>query len=208
VADCKEQTSALVELARRGVELDSALRAHLASCEACESRWQAEVALADQFRSMRAIAMASSAASQTRRDIRAAGLMKTAFTNTTPRRVEPVMMPSRVVSWGWLMGVAAALLLAVGLGYLAGARPHQAVAPVYEASVDDGFVDVPFALPPVPGEVVRIVHSDLDPQMLATMGIDADVDPDADSVGADVMVGEDGLPRAVRITEASDVTQF
>jgi hypothetical protein len=211
VANCKQQTAALVELARHGDKPGAALRAHLASCEACEARWQAELALAEQFRSMRVMAMANSAASQTRRDIRAAGLMKTMV-----QRTEPLAMPARVLSPRWMLSAAAAVLLAVGIGYFVGARhsaaPLDSGSPVYEANLqanlDDDFVDVPFALPPVPGEVVRIVHSNLNAEELATMGINLDIDPDSDSVGADVMIGEDGFPRAVRLTDASDVTQF
>jgi hypothetical protein len=196
--------------------------AHLASCESCEARWHAEIALTGQFRAMRAQAMASSGASQVRRDLRAATLMK-----QMSLRKEPLpIRASRITSMGWVLSAAAALLLAIGIGYgLGRRRAAQAVQRdmVYEAGLGDAgsngagddFIALPYALPPVPGEMVSIVHSDFAAATLANLGIE--VDPawqsdDSDTISADVVVGQDGFPRAVRITESvadsDDVVQF
>ena len=91
-------------------------------------------------------------------------------------------------------------------------RTHQVRARtrsvLYEASSDasalssDDFIAVPYAPPLAQGEMVRVVHADLYPEALASLGID--VDPAwAGDTPADVVVGEDGIPRAVRITEAA-----
>jgi hypothetical protein len=120
-----------------------------------------------------------------------------------------------VASWVWALGAAAALLFAVFLGHEAGKRTRKAVSPafrihdesvLYEASLDasalsnDDFIAVPYTPPLAPGEMVRVVHADLYPEALASMGVE--VDPSfAGDLAADVVVGEDGLPRAVRISE-------
>lgn len=126
-------------------------------------------------------------------------------------------------------GAAAALLVAVFVGHIAGTRvrptpPREMrtngvrnAQPVfYEAGVfetssfetssdasalsSDDFVAVPYTPPLAQGELVRVVHADLYPEALASMGFD--IDPaSASDVPADVVVGEDGIPRAVRITE-------
>jgi len=120
--------------------------------------------------------------------------------------------------WVWTLAAAAALLLAVFIGHEAGKRTRKAVSPaavrshdesvLYEASLDasalssDDFIAVPYTPPLAPGEMVRVVHADLYPEALASMGVE--VDPSwAGNLPADVVVGEDGLPRAVRIAENS-----
>jgi hypothetical protein len=212
MTNCKDRVLALVECARRGAEPDGALKGHLAVCESCAARWEAETALAGEFRAMRAQAMVNERESQMRRDARTAALMV-----EFSRRRGPVMMPARAVSWGWVLSAAAALLVAIGVGYGLGMRArHQAAEPgpagvVYEALSEDSFVALPYALPAVPGELVSIVHADLAPEELAGMGFDVDPDALADGSGgiqADVVVGEDGSPQAVRITQADEATQF
>jgi hypothetical protein len=216
MTNCKDRVQALVECARRGAELDAALQDHLAVCGSCSARWEAERALSGEFRAMRTQAMVSDRESQARRDARAAALMV-----EFSRRKEPVMMPARAMSLrssaGWMLSAAAALLLAIGIGYGVGMRTRQqAVEPapsgvVYETIADGNFVALPYALPSVPGELVSIVHADLAPEELAGMGFDVDPALLADgsgSIQADVVVGEDGFPQAVRITPADDVTNF
>ena len=212
MTNCMDRVLALVECARRGAELDGALKEHLAACESCSTRWEAERALSGEFRAMRAQAMVSDRESQTRRDVRAAALLV-----EFSRRKEPVMMPARAISWGWMLTAAAALLVAIGIGYGIGMRARrQAIEPapagvVYETIADGNFVALPYALPTVPGELVSIVHADLAPEELAGMGFDVDPALLGDGSGviqADVVVGEDGFPQAVRIMPADDVTNF
>jgi hypothetical protein len=140
-----------------------------------------------------------------------------------PKRADPIAMPSRVLNKGWVLAVAAAVLLAVGIGYGLGAGQRRVAKPafgdviyeasaVYDPAVDgsnsiDNFIALPYALPLAPGEMVSVVRSDVNPEVLANMGID--VDPawqsgDSDDIAADVVLGQDGLPRAVRIVAAGD----
>jgi hypothetical protein len=117
----------------------------------------------------------------------------------------------------------AALLLAAFMGHMwgqSGKKPAREVrkqqAVLYEASIalsnlsnlsndasalsSDDFIAVPYTPPLAPGEIVRVMHADLYPEALASMGVE--VDPSwVDRLPADVVVGEDGLPRAVRIAD-------
>jgi zinc transporter ZupT len=138
-----------------------------------------------------------------------------------------LVKPTRKVNWGTALALAAGLMLAVGVGYQTGAKARHGVRPpairtngvnssgrvIYEVSADadalsgGDFIAVPFALPLAPGEMVSVVHSELYPEALASMGID--VDPalagnETGGVAADVVMGQDGFPRAVRISETTD----
>jgi hypothetical protein len=127
-------------------------------------------------------------------------------------------------SWIWVLSAAAALLVAVFVGHEAGKRTREAVPaairsrgvqshtvqtaqPVlYEASYDasalsnDDFVAVPYSPPLAPGEMVRMVRTEMYPEALASMGVE--VDPAwTGNLSVELVVGEDGIPRAVRIAE-------
>jgi hypothetical protein len=134
------------------------------------------------------------------------------FALTRRRMLQPALR--------WALAVAAALVLTVGVGSIwrgggwgvgpglrpagstagAGAGADSAEAEAPEAS--EGFVAVPYAAPLAPGEFVRVVHAELGSVELARMGVFID-DFDAGEVPADVVVGEDGFPRAVRVWDDS-----
>jgi hypothetical protein len=199
---CRERIVDLVECARRQAQPNRELRTHLLICAHCGERWNRERQLTAQFRAMRIQAARGS------RDTQRESLM---------RDFARIHRRPAVQSWVWALGAAAALLLAVFIGHEAGKRSNKAVSPairihgesiLYEASLDasalssDDFIAVPYTPPLAPGEMVRVLHADLYPEALASMGVE--VDPSwAGNLPADVVVGEDGLPRAVRITENS-----
>jgi len=216
---CSEWSKELVECARRhGIhaEPDRELRAHLALCAQCSERWEAELQLTAQFRAMRVHPAALRSLDRFAGEKRRESLML-----DFARRDRRPVVPSRFTqAWVWGLGAAAALIVAVFVGHQAGKRTVPAkVSPgarthevrteqtiIYEASNDasalssDDFIAVPYTPPLAPGEMVRVVHADFYPEALASMGVE--VDPSwAGDLPADVVVGEDGLPRAVRITE-------
>ena len=212
---CTERVGELVECARRRTEPGWDLLAHVSGCTPCAERWQAERQLTDQFRTVR-LRAAALMALDTERD----GLMRDfARLNLAGQRRRRAAQ-----AWVLAFGAAAALLASVFMGHIAGTRMRQTSPPAirtngirnaqpvfyeagfFETSNDaaglssDDFIAVPYTPPLAPGELVRVVHADLYPEALASMGID--VDPAwASDVAADVVVGEDGIPRAVRITE-------
>ena len=206
---CTDRIGELTECARRRAEPGRDLRAHLAGCTPCAERWQAECGLTDQFRTMRLRAEALMAL-DTERDGLMREFAKLDLAGQHRRRT--------VRSWGLALGAATAVLVSVFVGHIAGTRmrhaPPSAIrmkgvrnapAVLYEASSDasalssDDFIAVPYTPPLAQGELVRVVHADLYPEALASMGID--IDPaSASDIPADVVVGEDGIPRPVRIT--------
>ena len=116
--------------------------------------------------------------------------------------------PSRAfrVRWAW---AAAAAILAAVLVIETGRIPVRPVAPdsgefasagFPDVSEDNGFVPVAYSEPLAAGESVRVVHDELDGAELAAMGIDV---PGAfgNVIDADIVLGEDGLPRAVRLSD-------
>lgn len=202
---CHEWTRELVECARRSGrerQPDRELRAHLAVCERCRERWDAEILLTAHFSTIRS---------------RTAAFGSQESCGTALMRDFVRMHKVRLIrTWGLAVGAAAALVVAVVLGHWAGQmgkRPvHQArQQPSFYESGDvlsldasalssDDFVAVPYTPPLAQGEMVRVVHAELYPEALASMGVD--VDPAySGRLPADVVVGEDGLPRAVRLTE-------
>ena len=194
---CANRVVELVECARRGAEPGRELRTHLAGCDRCATRWESEQQLNEEFRLMRFRATALMAP-DTQRDV-------------LLREFAELHRPAPARRWVFALGVAAAVLAATFVGHVAGkhARPtvnRAAQSVFYEASADasalsgDDFIAVPYTPPLAQGELIRVVHTDLHPEALARMGID--VDPEWESeIPADVVVGEDGIPRAVRITE-------
>lgn len=203
--NCADRQVELVECARRGVDPGRELGWHITSCQKCAERWDSERQLTEQFRSMR-LRAAALMAHDTQRDV----LM---------HDFAEMHRPAPIRRWVFAVGMAAALLAAVLVGHIAGthSRPAPAArghaAPdgqtvFYDASTDasslsnDDFIAVPFMPPLAQGELIRVVHADLHPEALARMGID--VDPEwASEIPADIVVGEDGIPRAVRITDAA-----
>jgi len=68
-----------------------------------------------------------------------------------------------------------------------------------DATTTDPFITIPYAEPLAPYERAELQRVKLTRGTLLAMGLPTDV-PDADEpMNAELMVGEDGIPRAVRI---------
>lgn len=211
---CRERIVELVECARRQAEPGRELRAHLSRCRSCKERLDGERQLTTQLGVMRTGAAGVQTLDLASRTLRRESLMQD-FSRMHRRK--PVQV------WAWRLSAAAAVLVAVFLGHLAGEHPRQtasgavrtrgarpAQAFVYEANdtlsndasalSSDDFIAVPYTPPLAPGEMVRVVRTEMYPETLASMGVA--VDPAlAGDLAVDIVVGEDGLPRAVRVNE-------
>jgi len=196
--DCRNWIVDVVESARAGLQPDAELQKHLRECRRCRDRWDDEQRLSAELRTVRDDA--SARRSEARRE-------------TIMREFEVAQGTVMRRSVKLAFSIAAILLLTVALGLVwRNNRPADTIAQnpessapgsEFEANVltnvpeDDDFIAVPYAPPLAPGEFIRVVRTELRPNALARMGIY--VDASLSEMPADVVIGEDGFPRAVRV---------
>jgi len=217
--NCRACIAELVECARAGLPPGPQLQGHLRACPPCRERWEGERALSVQFQKMRANALARQQPDSQRERI------MREFERVRPSAFRPALR--------WALGMAAILLLAVALGQVwrSGLRSTGAKNPISGGSQEsanlaaevaavsasgnmaasgpdelisnEDFAEVPYAPPLATGEFVRVVRTELRPTALARMGVYVDA-AETDEIPADVLLGEDGFPRGVRVLEAID----
>ena len=200
--NCRPWASSIVECARSGAEPDARLRQHLAACPQCAERWDDECVLSAQLRIIRAVtAVRPPSPAERERAIRSFPL---------PRN------PVWRARTAWALSAAAMVAMVFGLALVwrngRAAAPHivslALPAPSPELLADeDGFVAFPYAPPLAAGEFVRVLRTEMQTAALAHMGIFAGTGTTR-SVPAEVLVGEDGLPRAVRIPRETELEIF
>ena len=199
--NCRRQANEIVECVRTGAEPGVALTGHLAECARCRETLDDQLKLTSDLRLLRDVAGRRRFA-RTRRD-------EILLDFDAVHRSRP-----RLLRWA----LAAAAVLALMLGSIrtwnnsmSRDRNSRVASVAQQAMVDlDGFsgdnsefVAVPYAPPLATGESVSIVHTELQPAALSRLGIHVDASYTTD-IPADVIVGEDGLPRAVRLVETID----
>ena len=181
--NCEEIREQLVETAR-GRELSSDLRAivfdHAARCAECAVRLENERQLS---------AALGHLANQTQ---------------SAPARLEALILRKprqhRTV-WAGAMALAASLLV----GALLLHRPAPATPPLQnEANLTDpetaDFVPLPYAEAIAPDEATETVRVQLARESLQAMGVPISDNRPGDEIQADLLLGMDGTPRAIRIT--------
>jgi hypothetical protein len=189
-------TAEIIECTRTASEPGAALREHLRECSGCRERREDERRLSAQINMARDAAALRHHAEARRKRILAE------FDASQRRSIR--------TSLKWAMAAVAVALFAIGLSYRTSNSPKMTTTAQERTEIEglpstdsSGFVAVPYAPPLATGEFVRVVRTELLPTALARMGIDVDAD-DQTEIPADVMVGEDGFPRAVRLVEAMD----
>jgi len=98
----------------------------------------------------------------------------------------------------WIYAAAACVLLLLGLSLI---YKRQSVRPadfVYNAS---GFVALPYSQSGVPVESLVVIRVAVTPSQLSSMGVAVPAVASSARVKADVLVGQDGVARAVRLVE-------
>jgi hypothetical protein len=183
-----------MEYARAGLPANPSLQDHLRQCARCAQRWEDERGLSAQFRAMRGAALRRESESRCEQVMQEFDL---AHQSVIPASLK------------WLLSAAAVLVLtvAVGYGWRNSRRPvamEASIETVEDLADDNGFVTIPYAPPLATGEFVRVVETELQPIALAHMGIYVD-EADSSEIPAELLLGEDGFPRAVRVVEE---TQF
>jgi hypothetical protein len=193
--DCSSATENLVECARRRGTPGSELAAHLRGCGNCRERWEAEWSLTGELKALRQETASARMPAAARADL------MSRF--EAQGKVTPIRRASGM-DRRWLWPAAAAAMLVVSVAVF---RPFvtPAIQPpaaseeqtIFEA---DGYMPVPYAPPLAPGELLQQVHADLEPAELVSLGVDVDPTLNAE-LPADLLLGQDGLPRAIRLSE-------
>lgn len=210
--DCGNWIVEVVESARTGLQPGAELQKHLRECPRCRDRWDDEQRLSAELRLVRDDASARRSSAVRR---------ETIMREFELAHQRTVMHPPVRLAFS----IAAILLLTVALGLVwrsnrptgasaqnpntsAGTSEELASIPRNEFAEagdleklpeDNDFIAVPYAPPLAPGEFIRVVRTELRPNALARMGIY--VDASFNEMPADVVLGEDGFPRAVRVLE-------
>lgn len=188
---CHTWRTALLEQARTGQTASWPLQGHMRVCPQCAQEWAAQQALTAGYRQI----AAEAAAVPPRRAFREELLRE--FERRQPAPVKRSYWPR----YAW-SAVAAVLVISLGL-FIWLARSKKTAEPVVQTamrtlSAGGGFVSVPFVPPLASGEQVRIVRTKVPPAALLRMGLAVDASSQAE-LNAEIVLGEDGFPRAVRV---------
>jgi hypothetical protein len=200
--NCRDWGIEIVECARSGENPSASLDAHLGDCAACRELWESERALNVPLSRLR-VAFALERSSDHRR----VSLMREFDRIHGTAR-------SRRVQWAFAAAAAVLFVFALGLSRPATSLSDRTVQDRvamrlnddragtgdFDETLDDGgFVEVPYAPPLASGEFVKVVRTELYAAALDRMGVSVPVGNG--EFPAEVVLGEDGLPRAVRVLQ-------
>jgi len=107
--------------------------------------------------------------------------------------------------WVAALGGMVAAAATVVLVFAAVHRQPAADSAPMVAQIEQPFVPIPYVLPPAPYERVEIVRMRVPVAALIAAGLPMQTDDPAGQAEADVLVGQDGRPRAVRLVS---ITSF
>jgi hypothetical protein len=192
---CREFRRELVESARTGSDPGVDAAEHVSHCPDCAQAWEVERQVTRGLRAIRAAVDSGRTPAPARERLAAAFARQRR--RTAARRAAI-----------WTLAAAAALVLAIlGRQVWNGSQhaPSQ-VAATPQASAGesiggDDFVSVPYSLPLSAEEIVSVVRVELPPAAFVRMGF-APIQTAERTLTADFVVGEDGLPRAVRLVDS------
>jgi hypothetical protein len=202
-------------LPQTGHDITAAQAAHLAACPACAAHWLPHRALAAGLHSL------SEEWPQTEAPPRVETGLIAAFRSQTGPELQRSFGPSwwtPVFAWAGAAAttVALAILLVHGLQPVPAhpptvASPRHTMQPAIEmasldgdsdddsATLGEGFVRLPNALRIEPNEDYNVVRVEVPGSAMIEAGISLGEDRATETVLADVALGADGTPRAVRL---------
>jgi hypothetical protein len=196
---CAEARPLLADLARGGVlpaEVLSRVEEHAAGCAACAARVEEERVLGAALRRLADADEGASAPAWIEARLRRS--LREAHPRPVPAAVAPG--PDR---WGWATAAAVAASLAAGalLWHREPAPPPPAALEWAREAVDDEEAFLPVTFDDVLGglDAVQVVRMRLPRSAIGRMGLAVPDEPGQGPVDADVLVGQDGLPRAIRL---------
>jgi hypothetical protein len=198
---CDELAPFLVDLAR-GADLPADVRgwaaAHAAGCPACGRRLEDERVLSAALRGLATDDEAAQAPAWIEARLRGAlHQAQPSPAPAAPRRPRE--------SWGWALAAAiAASLSAAALVWRREPSPPPTPEWARDAveGEDEAFLPVTFDDALSGLDAVQVVRMRLPRSAIGRMGLPLSNDPGQGPVEADVLVGQDGLPRAIRLVSA------
>jgi hypothetical protein len=211
---CDDLVERLIALAREGpgAALDAELAEHVERCAPCAARVELERALASRLRRLRLADEGHSAPEALQLRLIDA-YRRSCLPGVGSERALGAAAPAaprsrRALSWP--LAAAAVLALASALPLLwRAARPASdeatpSIDPVHWAKGSRGFVRLPAADVLGGPEALSIVRVRMPGSAAARIGVSLGGAPDEGSLEADLMVGQDGMARAIRIVAWSE----
>lgn len=180
-------------------ERDEAVRGHRRVCSECEEKWVRLAGLSQD------VAMIQCPQVAFRPEGTAVGSLVARFDHVQRKEARPAFLSASWLVWAnTLAAVAVAVTCILWLPSLRG-REHAAAHPPavydFDQSVPSGYVSLPFADPALPLDDAAVLPVDLTAEDLELMGVDAADAALRDGVHAEILLGLDGWPRAIRIVE-------
>jgi len=108
--------------------------------------------------------------------------------------------PSRGWRFGWAAVLAMATLVVAVLVLRPGPQPPEAVESAEQTLATD-YIPIGYGQPLYPEEFVQVVRISVPRSEMVQFGLPLAPDAGPDRVMADVVVGEDGIARAIRFVE-------
>jgi len=191
-------------------ELGDADRRHLDDCAACAARMARERELAEGLRAMAASDQRIAAPARVEARLTAAFRAQ----NGLPARSRGRFGWAPALQWA----AAAAAVIAIGL-FMVRVRQPEAKPPAAARGVemamtwsaagsqadDDGFIPLPNAAKLADTEDVNVVRVEMPRSAMMAVGIEVSPERAEELVQADVMLGPDGLARAVRFLDTESL---
>jgi len=168
--------------------------AHLARCPACAARWAADGSVAEGLRALAADT----------KNVSAPARVEANLVRAYRQRYGQPVSPSLGIHRWW--AAAAAVLLAAAALWTGVRQPRRvspgampAVATAAAAEEDEaGFIPLPNAAGGLDDDDVDLVRVELPRSAVTALGAGPGDDSDAGTVEAEVLLGPDGMARAVR----------
>jgi hypothetical protein len=177
-----------------------AVTAHAAVCAACEETRTRLEQLSHDVAALHRPAVAFRP-----EESAVAGLLSRIAAAGAPRKTHWTSRP--LVYANTLVALAAAITCILLLPSLHVGNTSHASHPAHAAAVYDldqpmppGYVSLPYGDPSLPLDDAEVLPVDLSADDLELMGVDAGDEP-VDGVKAEILIGMDGWPRAIRIVE-------
>jgi anti-sigma factor RsiW len=202
--NCEEFWNQMPELP----SVDGRVDAHVTKCSRCAALLERQQRLASGLRTM----------ANDMRAVAAPPRLEVSLLNAFRREMMPARPRPARVRWMPAFSWAAAAAVVIGMGVLWMAPRHQPpVAPVThhksaastvelasladDGAEDDGFIPLPNAERVGPNDDVHVVQMELPRSAMLVVGYDVSPERVSEPVEAEVILGPDGLARAVRFMD-------